>query len=564
MYMKRVLGAATAATLLITGPLAATAFPQQSEPEVETGVGSGLVSSTLLGIDIGNLLNLDVVGDESLSTVDPANGEPISSAVFKPLKVTSSVLGEQSLGSVATSTTGVEDSKSVSHSVGGGNIPLPVVSGLLRGTLSSIVDGEGARSNLLAGIGDLDLVGGLVGMGANSEAVTFTSNAAAGNAGGTRGLDIPSLELLNLGNLLAGIGMPLEDLPLTDLVGLLDGLGIDSIPLVGGGTMPTDDVVTTVTDLVESLELLDAVPVAEVTEPLTSETCNLLPADLLSPILGGATCDDATALPVVGELTNIVDGSVVDNIIDLLAPILGGALPVLDDLNLLEVGGITAGMQATATDSVDSSVADVVAGITSLKVAELDVLENLELTQGLDVLTGVGDTVSGLLNTGLGLEGLLDIDVLEITEIVQPEGDYTNAMSGLIALGVTLDPSKILGVGILQAEKELTAGTVLGDGLPVLGGDMDLLGGALGGVTSILSEGLGIEVGVMESEGFFTPVAALPPNIVPPAAQPVTPPADGTLPRTGADGAVPAAMAVLLLGAAFGVRRLLHTQRADI
>ncbi|HEV2069384.1 MAG TPA: hypothetical protein VGR26_06290 [Acidimicrobiales bacterium] len=154
--------------------------------------------------------------------------------------------------------------------------------------------------------------------------------------------------------------------------------------------------------------------------------------------------------------------------------------------------------------------------------------------------------------------------MLEITELAQPDGDYTNALSGLTALGVNLDPSKILGVGILQAETEPTAASILGDGLPVLGEDMDLLGGALGGVTSILTEGLGIEVGVMESEGFFTSVAALPPDIVPPAAQPVTPPADGTLPRTGADSALPAAMAVLLLAAAFGVRRVVRTQKAEI
>lgn len=561
MRMKRVLGAATAAALLITGPLAMSAVAQE-EAEAETGVGSGLVSSTLLGIDIGELLQLDLLDDESLSTIDPANGEPISSAVFSPLKMASSVLGDQSLGAVATSTTGAEDTESVSHNVGGGNIPLPVVNGLLTGTLSSVVDGEGARSSLLAGVGDLALIGGLLGMGDNPEAVTFTTSAAAADAGGTRGLDIPSLELLNLGNLLAGIGMPLGDLPLTDLVGLLDGLGVESIPVVGGGTMPTDQVVTTVTDLVADLGVLAALPAGSTLGDMGEADCLGLPA---LPVLGGLTCGalPTDGLPLVGDLNNIVDGTLIGDVVNLLEPILGGALPVLDDLNLLEVGGITAGMQATATDSVDSSVADVVANISSLKVAELDVFEDLDLTQGLDVLAGVGDTVSGLLNTGLGLEGLLDIDVLEITELVAPDGDYTNALSGLTALGVNLDPSKILGVGILQAESEPTASSILGGGLPVLGGDMDVLGGVLG-VTSILTEGLGIEVGVMESQGFFTPVAALPPDIVPPAAQPVTPPADGTLPRTGGDTAVPAALAVLLLGAAFGARRLLRTEKVEI
>ncbi|CAN5863407.1 hypothetical protein BH23ACT1_BH23ACT1_06760 [soil metagenome] len=566
MRMKRVLGAATAAALLMTGPLAATAPAQEAETEVETGVGSGLVSSTLLGIDIGNLLNLDLLDDESLSTIDPANGEPVSSAVFNPLSITSSVLGPLSLGSVATSSTGAEDTKTVTKDPVAGNIPVPIVSGLLEGSLSSIVDGEGARSSLLAGIGDLDLVGGLLGLGSSSDAVTFTSSAAAADAGGVRTLDIPSLELLNLGNLLAGIGLPLGDLPLTDLVGLLDGLGIESVPVVGapGGTMPTDDVISTVTDLVSTLEVLDALPAKSLTDPLSSDTCNALP--VVGSLLGSVLCDGGdcndSSLPVVGDVTSLVGepGSLVANIVGLLEPILGGALPVLDDLNLLEVGGLTASMQATATDSVDSSVADVVANISSLKVAELDVLEDLDLTQGLDVLAGVSDTVSGLLNSGLGIDGLLDIDVLEITELIQPDGDYTNALSGLTMLGVNLDPSKILGVGILQADREPTASSILGDGLPLLGGDMLALDGILSGVTSILTEGLGIEVGTMESEGFFTPLAALPPGLVPPAAQPVTPPADGTLPRTGADSALPAAMAALLLGAAFGVRRLVRTE----
>jgi hypothetical protein len=209
--------------------------------------------------------------------------------------------------------------------------------------------------------------------------------------------------------------------------------------------MPTDEVITTVTDLVGTLGVLDALPVESLTDPLTSDTCNALPVvgSLLGSVLGDGGDRNDSTLPVVGDVTSLVGepGSLVANVVGLLEPILGGALPVLDDLNLLEVGGLTASMQATATDSVDSSVADVVANISSLKVAELDVLEDLDLTQGLDVLAGVSDTVSGLLNSGLGIDGLLDIDVLEITELIQPDGDYTNALSGLTMLGV-LRPSR--------------------------------------------------------------------------------------------------------------------------
>jgi LPXTG-motif cell wall-anchored protein len=216
-------------------------------------------------------------------------------------------------------------------------------------------------------------------------------------------------------------------------------------------------------------------------------------------------------------------------------------------------------MVAKATDSLDTSVADVVASIGSLKVANLELLENLDLTDDLNVLSGAGDTVSNLLNEGLNLPGLLDVDILKITELVEPDGDYTSALSSLTALGVSVNPL----VGALQAgSDEPTAAGILGDGLPVLGGDMDLLGGLLGGVTSVLSDGAGIEVGTMASEGFFTPVAALPPGIVTPPAQTVTTP-DGKLPRTGANTALPALMAVLLAGAALGVRRVVRAEKLN-
>lgn len=247
MRMKRLFGTATAAALLVTGPISASAMAQTGDPPaVPTGVGSGQVSSTLLGIDVGDLLNLDLLDDLGRSTIDPTNGEALADGVFNPLELTSSVLGDQSLGSVATSSTGDEDTGAVNEDLDGSNIPLPIVSGLLDGTLSSVVDGDGARSSLLAGIGDLELVGGLVGMSPGddgAEAVSFTTNAAPANAGGVRGLNVGSMDLLNLGNLLSGIGTPLESLPvvsdtLPSVTGLLTGLGVDSVPVAGAPTAP--------------------------------------------------------------------------------------------------------------------------------------------------------------------------------------------------------------------------------------------------------------------------------------------------------------------------------------
>ncbi len=558
MHLKRLLGTATAAAVLLAGPLPAAA----EEPAVvaPTGVGSGVVRSTLLGVDLGDLLNLDVLDDESLSTIDPVNGEPISSAVLNPVKLTSSVLGPLSLGTVATSTTGAEDRKTVGANTAG-NVPVPIVSGLLNGTLSSIVDADGARSSLLAGIGGggLDLVGGLLDLGKTPEAMTFTTNAAPARAEGVRGLNIPSLSLLNLGNLLEGLGLPLGDMPLTHLTGLLKGLGINSVP-VAGEEMDTNDIIGTVTDLVEGLDVLEAVP----DQPLTRELCGTLEGavgGLLGPVLGGGGMDDDEtcitaldtsdgAVPVVGDLVENVDG--------LLEDILEGVLPTLDGLSLLEVRDVKAGMVATATDSVEASVADVVASIGSLKVANLDILRNIDLTKDLDVLSGLGDTVTNLLNTGLGLGDLLDIDLLKIEELVAPDGDYTKALSSLTALGVGIKPLGL--VGIASSHDEPTARRILGN-LPLLGGgDMLELESLLGGVTSVLTEGVDIKVGEMASEGFFTPVAALTPNLVDPPAKLVTTP-DGKLPRTGGSTALPAVLAVLLASTAVVIRRTVRTEK---
>ncbi len=563
MRMKRLFGAATAAAVIAAGPLSAPASTEEPAAAPPTGVGSGLVRSTLLGVDVGNLLNLDILDDESLSTIDPVNGQPVSSAVLNPLKLTSSVLGPLSLGSVATSTTGAEDRKTVNTNTAG-NIPLPVVNGLLNGTLSSIVDGDGARSSLLAGVGGggLDVVGGLLDLGKSPEAMTFTTNAAPARAQGLRGLDIPSLELLNLGALLEGLGLPLGDLPLTDLTGLLEGLGVDSVP-VAGEDMPTSDIVDTVAELVEGLDVLESVPADDLDLPLTPELCGTLEGavgGVLGAVLGGGMGDteDCTTVlegegdPVVGELLDNVDG--------LLEGILGGVLPTLDGLNLLEARDIKAGMVATATDSVDSSVADVVASIGSLEVANLDVLNDIDLTEDLDVLTGLGDTVTNLLNTGLGFGDLLDVDLLEIEELVAPDGDYTKALSSLTALGVGIKPLDL--VGIAQAgSDEPTARSILRSGLPVLGGDMVNLENVLGGAASVLTEGVDIQVGQLASEGFFTPVAALTPTPVDPPAKVTTP--DGKLPRTGGGSALPAALAVLLASTAVVIRRAVRPEKVE-
>lgn len=127
MAMKRLLATATAAALLTTGPLSAAAPAQEGPPAVLTDVGTGLVDSTLLGIDVGDLVNLDLLHDDATSSLDPANGEAISSAAGNPLTLASTVLDPLSPGAINTSSTDGEDTDAVSQDLDGADTALPVV-----------------------------------------------------------------------------------------------------------------------------------------------------------------------------------------------------------------------------------------------------------------------------------------------------------------------------------------------------------------------------------------------------------------------------------------------------
>src|SRR4051812_28744938 len=81
------LAAASAAALFI-GPLAAMA----GAATPVSGVGTGSVSSTVLDVQLGSngdILGVRVLGDDGLSTIDPAKGAPVSSETFRSLTITS-------------------------------------------------------------------------------------------------------------------------------------------------------------------------------------------------------------------------------------------------------------------------------------------------------------------------------------------------------------------------------------------------------------------------------------------------------------------------------------------
>ncbi len=76
MRMKRLLGTATAAAVLLAGPLsmaAASAQEADAGAGAASGVGTGSVRSTVLGVDVGSLLNLSVL-DEPVRNIGTGSG----------------------------------------------------------------------------------------------------------------------------------------------------------------------------------------------------------------------------------------------------------------------------------------------------------------------------------------------------------------------------------------------------------------------------------------------------------------------------------------------------------
>lgn len=565
MRTKRLLGALAAGTIAAIAPLSATI----AAADTASGVGTATVSSTLLQIDVGaggGVLHVRLLGDDGSSTIDPANGDPMASTSISPLSVSSQTvpgLNVEVPGATSTSS-GAEDRQSLSPQLPS----VPAFAGSLAANLVSVVDATaGAHSGLDAVLSDVSVAGGLLSV--PSASALLGTTAASGAATATRGISIPSIEVLNLGAVLDAAGLALEDLPLATVLDLLAGLGIE-LPDVAD----PQAVVDALDDAIESVQGL--------TGELTTEICNEV--DALLGTVGGLAGVDATTDEITDALDETVDADVddivddvvndvplltkelpvscdavtgtVDQLIDdlqvTLADLLGTLLATLDDTALLSVEGIEIGLVADAKSTVESSVADVTGTIGSVKVGALEVpgISGLDLTLAADVLNAAGQTVSDAVGSVLGLVNaeladMVDVDVLAISESVAQDGDYAEAMASVTALAATIDPSALLSAAAVDPAS--TVGSLMaqvGYAAPALSPVMGELEAALGGL-DLLAAPTTITVGQLSSSSAFRPVAATVPGT------------SGELPRTGTNAAVPAMAAVLVAGVALGIRRFI-------
>lgn len=593
--------------LAVGAILVATTAPvlAQEAPAVE-GVGTTTGSLTLLGLDAGDLLSLDLLSDAGIANIDEAAGARSAAAQIAAFALDTAVAEPLSVPLFSVVSTGEEQAASQ-------EVPLPpnpFVSGaVLPLSLSALVGEDGARSALSGALSDLDVLGGILGLtGADLD---LGSDALVSDAAATRGVSIQDLELLDLEALLAGLGIPLTDLPLERLLGLLDGLSLlDQLPIDDLGLDVADLSVDGLLDVVDGL-LEGASPLVDQLDALTgqlgqlqtavsglsgggSQTCTsvLQPVSgLLGGVLGGTTvtqlCTDVTtALSTLTSQITSVQGTIT-NVRATLQPLLdqlrgllsgdGGVLDLLSGAPLLRVDGLDVEVLTKATDEVATSVADVTATLGSVQVGALPTLGALDLGAGLaqvDSLLGqVEAAIGGVLGqVAPSLSDLVSVHTLqEETSVVEEAGkvlahaDFTGlvvevqpvlaeleallgGLGGAGSLGSVLD-----GLGLPVPTSGATEVLALNDALAGVTGGLPLLGGL-----AALDQPLSLQVASISQQSAFG-ASAVPGAPGAPGAPTQTPGgATPALPRTGSNDT---AVLVLAMGAvvlALGGRQLLR------
>ena len=418
---------------------------------------------------------------------------------------------------------------------------------LLPASLSALVGADGATSNIGAGLVNLDVLSGVLGV--DSTQLDLVANALSDQATGTRSVSIDQLSVLDLSTLLAGLGIPLQDLPLDTVLGLVDGLGL--LPQLGQAInalgLPVDlDLTNLSTDSIVGLvDQLAATPdaVTSLTGGGGSVVC-----DAVSPVLGGllgsdpgtlctdvpATIDQITAqLPDVQSTIDALIGQTLDTV-----------LGVLDGATLLSLDGLDVSMVTTATDSLDTSAADVTATLGGLQIGALD-LGALDLqgavAQVAATVSQVQDTIGGILGQiDPALANLVTVHLLDQATSVTQDADTGTIVSdaSFTGLGIDLAPLDLSGLIASLGQQTSIGDQLTGLGIdptsalpvPAISGFNDVLSAASGGADVFaLADGMSVQVASLSQQSSYSPVAA---PVSPTPAPAPTP----NLPRTGRFG----------------------------
>ncbi|MBV8160558.1 MAG: hypothetical protein JO265_06510, partial [Acidimicrobiia bacterium] len=337
MRKTRVFGAAVSLAALL-GAAAATGGTASAQT---TGVGTTNATTTVLNVSLGSngsLLTVRVLGDDGTANIDPKEGSPASAVSdISPLTTTSSVSAlNLAVPKVSVSSTGAANNKTV-PSV---SLATPLTTGSIAPlSLSAVVDpAQGAASGLNSQLTNVTAVAGLLSV----PSATSSLGAAAkpGDADGLRGLSIPSIQVLNLGAVLQGLGVNAGTLQLGQLGTVLDTLGVT----VPNGSAPA----LTGAQLVSEVNGISGVLTTGLPNGIqglpAATLISTLPAPLQTLIGGLIPGGIPAGTTNIGQLVTSLNGQITG--------VLGSALSGLANAPLLQVQNLVVGITTKAADTV--------------------------------------------------------------------------------------------------------------------------------------------------------------------------------------------------------------------
>jgi hypothetical protein len=578
--------------------VAATVAPPAGAADLEEPAGASYGSTTVLSLEVGDLLDLRLLGEDGSAAFDGAKAT--GEALTRLVPIQTSLVDLGALVIEERSTAG-ERSRSTDAVNLTGALPAGLPAGLLGGSvgparLLAAVTGDGAHSSITA---VLDQVGVLDGLLAVESADVLLGNVVEPLSSSTaRGLRIDRVTVLDLSGLLALVGLELGDLSPEQLLGLVERLGL-AAPLADalGITVPE---VGDLDGLVGSTADLLRTPGA-----LADQLCAGVSGQASAALLGGGlpgglgdlvdgVVDEVVGLLPEGQslaevcalggaaLNTLVEG-VVLGLLELLTDVLDGVTGVLAGAPLLSVSDIDAGVRTAAARTVEASSASAPGDVGTITVGNLS-LGALPAGADLAQVNGLVDQVQGTLDgvlAPIGLGGLVDIGLLERTTDVTETDGVVFAVAALTALRATVTPPDICALltsGLFAAPgsvgalvDELGLGLDLGLLTSPVSGLLDQLGSVIGCATAAgggqasaalldlsavtaLNQPLTLRVAEVSGTSVYGVT-----RVELPAA-PARPdaPAAPVLPRTGSSAAVLLLGAAALGALALGGRRLLQ------
>lgn len=549
------------------------------------GASKSEAATSLLQIDVGDagaILGLDLVTESSTATLGK-DGAGEAVARLAPVRVRSGLLNLDVAAPAveARSTGGEQSTKGPAVNLAkpaGVTIPAGAVAGRVTpGAVSAIVSDAVAKATLGASVQDLSLVGGLV--SAEDLTSSLASMSGSVDASGSRTLKAGEIVVLDLGALLAGIGLDVADLPLAVVSNLLATLDVTLAGIADGSTLSS----TTETLSGQITGLTALLPTSTVQAKLLDDVTGALPLDPVTendlvtgtPVGGVIDAVDAEAEKLLASVGLPVDATV-EQVLGVIADLqktltdtLKGALDALGAAPLLTVGGIDIDVATKAAGSVTDSSAVVRAAIGSVRVGELGALAGINVLGTVEEVQAKVGSLLGTVDAQLGgvlgklspkLSGIVDVGLFEKVEDVTNVDGVTTAHAALTAVTARVTPPADLAAIV----GDLTAGVGLGELLaeagatvPVLEPAMATLTKTLGGVSTsgvrasvvdlgALASGVVVRLGTVSSTSTFAPAQTT-------TGGPATP-TGGELPRTGpTETAALAALGLLLIAAGMGV-----------